>query len=86
MEQFNASESAREGGSGRNIPPPPSAVFLCFCADQIAEAAGWGRAAEPLHMETIAFCACSQIYNVIVPPDYVDPDIFYAVIRIFLSG
>lgn len=39
-----------------------------------------------LHMEPIALFASSKVHILIAFPDYVDPDIFYAVIRIFLSG
>lgn len=85
MQLFNTPGSTSEGATEGDIPPAPAAGLLPdFSADQIGE--GPGRASEPEHMEPIAFVACSKVHILIASLDYVDPDIFYAVIRIFLSG
>lgn len=72
-------EAAARGRQKGTLLPLPD-----FSADQIGEAPG--RASEPEHMEPIAFVACSKVHILISPLDYVNPDIFYSVIRIFLSG
>lgn len=72
-------EAAARGRQKGTLLPLPD-----FSADQIGEAPG--RASEPGHMEPIAFVACSKVHILISPLDYVNPDVFYSVIRIFLSG
>ncbi|XP_046276091.1 indoleamine 2,3-dioxygenase 2 isoform X1 [Marmota monax] len=74
------------GATEENIPSASCCYFHSgLCADQIEDAAP-GEQQGPCTCNQLFSFACSKVHILIAFPDYVDPDIFYAVIRIFLSG
>lgn len=70
------------------MPSAREHSICCFhsglCIDQIGLGAG-RKAAGSRHMWPIAVLPVVR-FTFDCFPDYVDPDIFYTVIRIFLSG